>query len=364
VTLQQEAAVAQGATLKVVPGPTGQGPDPDITELTLEWPGKKADGATHELAYDPGGGHALWITGYTYNAIAKVTLDLKATFVPMPAPSSEIRPHGIAFDGKGRLWFTLEGSDSIMQMGRDGKFKAIDVHANAPGGNPVNPHGLSAGHDGETMWFTGKTSCSVGRINPDGSVEHFPLVSDCGPDTKSAPIFLSRGPDGTMWCTELTGNTIDRIAPDGKITRIAIPTENSRPIGVIPGPDGRTMWFSEEHSHKIGRVGPDGAITEFLVPPTQPNMLLASLAFDREGNLWTQSYVDLANSSPEGPDYLVKIDKSILDAGASGATTVTVTRHEVPTRKTGMHRIIPGPGGNLWFTERATDKLGRMTIRK
>jgi len=51
---------------------------------------------------------------------------------------------------------------------------------------------LAAGHDGETMWFTGKTSCSVGRINPDGSVEHFPLVSDCGPGSKSAPTFLSR----------------------------------------------------------------------------------------------------------------------------------------------------------------------------
>jgi len=354
--------VAHGTALEVVPGPNGQGPDPNITELTLEWPHKKADGATHELTYDPGGGNALWITGYTYNAIAKVTLDLKATFVPMPDPYSEIRPHGIAFDGKGRLWFTLEGSDSIMRLDRDGKMKEVDVRANAPGGNPINPHGLAAGHDGETMWFTGKTSCSVGRINPDGSVEHFPLVSDCGPGSKSAPIFLSRGPDGTMWCTELEGNAIDRIAPDGEVTRFAIPTANSRPIGVIPGPDGRSMWFSEEASHKIGRIGPDGAITEFLVPQTQPNMLLASLAFDREGHLWTQTYVDGNRPSPEGPDYLVKIDRSIRDAGASGTTPVRVTRHEVPSRKTIMHRIIAGPDGNIWFTERAADKLGKMTI--
>ena len=57
---------------------------------------------------------------------------------------------------------------------------------------------------------------------------------------------LSAGPDGAMWCVELAGNQIASITPDGKVTEHPIPTPNSRPIAVIPGPDRASMWFSEE----------------------------------------------------------------------------------------------------------------------
>jgi streptogramin lyase len=40
-----------------------------------------------------------------------------------------------------------------------------------------------------------------------------------------------------------------------------IPTPNSQPLGITPGPDG-ALWFTENEGNKIGRITTAGAITE------------------------------------------------------------------------------------------------------
>ena len=60
----------------------------------------------------------------------------------------------------------------------------------------------------------------------------------------------------------------------------------------------------------------------------------------------------------------MKIDAAITLAPAAGQvgdiSDVPVTYYEVPTEDTVMHRITQGPDGNIWFTELAADKLGRL----
>ena len=116
---------------------------------------------------------------------------------------------------------------------------------------PINtsPHGLGLDPDGKTLWFTGKKTNTVGRVRPDGRVEHFELNT-----VGAVPIYLSAGPDGAMWCTELVGNAIARITTEGKVEEFPIPTGNSRPIAIVPSPDGKFMWFSEEAGNKVARV--------------------------------------------------------------------------------------------------------------
>ena len=41
---------------------------------------------------------------------------------------------------------------------------------------------------------------------------------------------------------------------------------------------------------------------------------------------------------------------------------VPFTTYLLPSRRSMMHRIRPDKEGNLWFTEMATDKVGKMTI--
>ena len=330
-----------------------------IREYSLAWPGTGTP-STHEITYNKAGGTTFWVTGPEHDAIAQLTLDGRATFYPMPVESG---PHGIAFDAAGNLWVSLEHAGQVVRLDERGQIvEKIDVSLQARGtAAPLNPHphGLAVGGDGKTLWFTGKKTNTVGRINPDRSVEHFDL-----PTVGAVPIYLALGPDGAMWCTELVGNQIARITPAGVVSEFAIPTFNSRPIAIVAGPDGRSLWFSEEAGHKVGRITLDGAISEFPVPMTQRNMILASLTFDRDGRLWTQSYVDPHSPFPAGTDQLVCFERTIQSTAPADLAGVAINYHPVPSSGTTMHRLTQGPDGAIWFTELSLDKVGKLILAR
>lgn len=41
-----------------------------------------------------------------------------------------------------------------------------------------------------------------------------------------------------------------------------------------------------------------------------------------------------------------------------------ITEFAIPTANSGSDEITAGPDGNLWFTERGTNKIGRITTGK
>ncbi len=63
-------------------------------------------------------------------------------------------------------------------------------------------------------------------------------------------------------------------------------------------------------------------------------------------------------------DYIVKFDKSIRQAMGHTNVGVPFTTHILPSRRAMMHRIRPDNEGNIWFTEMATDKIGKITLLK
>jgi virginiamycin B lyase len=215
---------------------------------------------------------------------------------------------------------------------------------------------------GKTIWFTGKATGTVGRIDPNGTVTTFPLHTITSPASTvgSVPIYIKAGPDGNMWVTELVGNAIARVTPAGVVTEFPVPTHSSRPIALVPDPNGRGMWFTEEAGNKVGFIDKDGNITEFPVPKTQNNVILAGLALDSDKNLWVQQYVDYFSPYPAEADHIVKIDRSILTAKPMDISRIPVTFYEVPTAGTVFHRIIQGPDGNMWFTEMNANKVGKL----
>jgi virginiamycin B lyase len=62
--------------------------------------------------------------------------------------------------------------------------------------------------------------------------------------------------------TEHTGNRIGRITVQGQITEYTVPTPNSIPMVVEPGPDG-AMWFTEYKKGKISRISVPATRTLF-----------------------------------------------------------------------------------------------------
>jgi virginiamycin B lyase len=329
-----------------------------IVEYDIDWPNIPSGLAhsTHELAIDA---EHVYVTGQNMHQIAKFDYQGKIVdYFDMPDGSG---PHGIIFDGHGRLWVSLEFFGLVVQLDRSGNIvREVDVRLIAEGSrSPINtaPHGIGLDADGETIWFTGKRTSTIGRIKPDGSVEHFQLNN-----LAALPIFLSAGADGAIWGTELQGGAILRISGDGVVNEFQIPTSNCRPIAIIPDPDAPCMWFTEEAGVKVGKMDFEGRVTEYSIPALQKNDIVASLAFDRDHNLWVQVYVDHNNRNPPGCDYLLKFDKAIRGVAGSDISGVPFTCHEVPSRWTMMHRIKIDHEGNLWFTEMMTDKLGKVTL--
>lgn len=333
----------------------------DISEYSLNWPGG-LKGSTHELVINE---KNIFVTGQNMHRVAK--FDYKGNllqYFDMPDGSG---PHGTLIDKSGNLWVSLEFHGKVVQLDKDsGKILVeIDVQIYAKGAKtPVNtaPHGIGLDADGVTIWFTGKRTSTIGRINPDGSVEHFQLNN-----LAALPIFLSAGPDGGVWGTELFQSSILNISREGIVKEYSIRTANSRPIAVIPDPSAKFMWFTEEAGAKIGKIDMDGNITEYPVPALQKNDILASLAFDREGNLWVQVYADWSNPvaniyNPPGNDYIIRFDKSIRDIKGADISGVPFTTHTIPSKMSMMHRIRMDYEGNLWFTEMMTDKLGKIML--
>lgn len=325
-----------------------------VTDTKLQWPGS-IEGSTHELAMQ---GDYIYVTGQNMHCVAKVSYDGSIEYWPMDEGSG---PHGIVFDAQGRLWVSLEFKGQVVRLDEKGKvIERISTDITGPGiETPINtsPHGLGLDADGKTIWFTGKRTSTVGKINPDGTVDHFQLESLGG-----VPIYLHAGPDGNMWGTELLTSKILHVTPKGEVNEFDIPTANSRPIAIKPDPTGDYMWFTEEAGNKVARIDMVGNVDEFSVPATQANQILAGLSFDSQGNLWVQSYVDQNNPNPAGNDYIIKFDKSILRAPAGDLSNVEITYYKVPTSKTVMHRIKEGKDGNMYFTELKQDKLGKVTV--
>jgi virginiamycin B lyase len=213
------------------------------------------------------------------------------------------------------------------------------------------------GADKDTIWFTGKRTSTIGKINPDRTVQHFELDRLGG-----VPIYLHAGPDGNVWGTELNAGVILNVSPRGTVQEFKIPTANSRPIGIIPDPVGEFMWFTQEAGKKVGRIDMTGNIVEYPVPTLQPNHILGSLSFDPEMNLWVQVYVDTNNPLPTGPDYLVRFDKSVRQVIGTQLSGVPYSTYVAPSRGVMFHRIRMGVDGNLWFTEMMTDRIGKVEL--
>jgi virginiamycin B lyase len=168
-----------------------------------------------------------------------------------------------------------------------------------------------------------------------------------------------------MWFTELLGNRIGRIQRDGTLVEYDIPTPGSRPIALAADPAGDALWFTEEATNRLGRIGLDGAIVEVALPASQSNLLLAGLAFDDDGDVWVQQYVDASHPEPVGADKLLRVAGDALHEAAGSATPLpagAATAFEVVSRGTIMHRIRPGADGVLWFTELATNTVGKVVV--
>jgi streptogramin lyase len=129
----------------------------------------------------------------------------------------------------------------------------------------------------------------------DGPITEYPI-----PTGESEPTSIAPGPDGAMWFTEAAGDKVGRISSTGKITEYVLPTADAEPNGIVTGADG-DLWFTETHANKIGKLVPStGQVTEYSIPTA--NSQPTGIALGAEGDVWFTEYATskVARITPAG----------------------------------------------------------------
>lgn len=263
----------------------------------------------------------LWFTEKDANKIGRITPT--GTITEFPLATSPNYPLGIAKGPDGNMWFTQDGN-KIGKITPTGTVTEYDVPT------PVaKPQHIVAGPDGN-MWFTEFLGGKIGRITMAGVITEYAV-----PTSGGRPHFMTVGPDGNIWFTNYVSNKIGKITMSGVITEYTIPTPNSSPSGIVTGPDGN-VWFTELSGQKIGKITMAGVITEYPLPST--GAYPGGIAAGSDGALWFTMSTD-------------KIGR-ITTAGV-------ITEHDAPAAG-GDYEIVKGPDGNLWYTNGATNEIGKI----
>jgi streptogramin lyase len=210
------------------------------------------------------------------------------------------------------------------------------------------------------------------------------------PVAANRPQWIAQGSDGNMWFTENPGGKVARITPAGVVTEFTVPTPNAQPQMIIGASDGN-LWFTEfsttpaPGTSKIAKVTTTGTFTEFstlFAPPPPDNPL--GLVDRGDGNIWYvgngssrvgyqaislgvagETSIPTANSGPFGiataPDNNLYYTESAVDKIGRIANLFTAQSEISLTTGTVPESILRGPDGNLWFTENGTGKIGRLS---
>ena len=181
---------------------------------------------------------------------------------------------------------------------------------------------------------------------PSASIREYALPT---PDSKPGGIVA--GPDGALWFYETGSNRIGRITTGGEITEFPIPTADaSVPYQgfVAVGPDG-AVWFTENRTISLGRLTADGQFTEMPLEltvrghlPSRASIAVTGLVVGPDGAEWFTS--PLSNSI-----WRMQMDGQMAE-------------YVLPTADASPAGIVVAPDDSLWFAEPTANQLGRITL--
>jgi len=209
-----------------------------------------------------------------------------------------------------------------------------------PLGGGVHATALTVGPD-QNIWFAGtryspgQSVDVVGRSTADGQITEFAL-----PARGEAELGISSitaGQDGNLYFTEPNANRFGRISTTGEIFEFVLPNPGSKPRTIVTAPDG-ALWFTEEGIDRVARFSATTSTLRErqLTQGGRPT----GIAARADGTIWI---------TEPGLDELAIV------------TTAGVSSFPISFASAGPNAIVPGPEGNVWFTEENGPWIGRIT---
>jgi virginiamycin B lyase len=221
------------------------------------------------LAADGAGG--AWYTDTPMRAISRISSDGLVQSFPLPTPIVRLGRLALAPDGA--VWFADVITAAVTRL-QDGIFKRYRL-----GGEGATPYGIAIDGSG-VVWTTLQGVDKLGRISPDGQV----AVLDA-PTRNSGLGDIAVDRSGTVWFLELRANKIARLA-EGSFSEFTVPTPAAGLTGLATAPDG-SVWFTELSVGRLGRLR-NGQMKEFSLPHGGRRPF--GVAVDGANNVW---YTDL-----------------------------------------------------------------------
>jgi streptogramin lyase len=169
---------------------------------------------------------------------------------------------------------------------------------------------------------------SRSAVSESGRITYFFV-----PSFDSRPFRITPGPDGNLWFTNTDADMIGKITTSGVITQYPI-GDGKRPYDIVAGRDGN-IWFTENVNNKVGAVDTKGNLVhEYFAPGTDARPTGITVA--PTGDIWWMN-------GGSGLDPETTVSRLTPDG--------TVTTYELyPCACFGIG-MTTGPDGNLWAVE-------------
>jgi virginiamycin B lyase len=314
--------------------------------VTSSWPLPSGSAGLIDAGQGPGFGQggivswngALWFAEEEASKLGRIDTAGNITEYTLPTQVSNpgYGPRQLSASPSG-LWFL---SDWAALEGRAARLnQAGDIDGYFSGGSYVRLSSVTATPDGGA-WVTYNDGEGVSRLAADGSQTQFVAEPRYGGDSES-----TLGADGALWLSD-GSSVIQRITDAGTVTNFAATGDAGDIVSLTTS--GGSVWYAKfnpgtwvtpSRSGVVGKMSTSGVPTPFASP--YEDLLPAALTPAADGGVWftTHHGAGVGHVDPAGT-YRV----ALMPEGQQ-ADSVAV-----------------GPDGNLWFTDRALNRVGVITM--
>lgn len=230
--------------------------------------------SAHDVWADPAPDGPVWFSGQSSGHAGR--LDPKTGKVDLIPLGRGSAPHGVILDADGAAWFTDGGQNAIVRV--DPGTRAVRVWPLPNGVAYANLNTLAFDRKGR-VWFTGQSGY-YGRLVPE--TDDIKVWKAPG---GSGPYGITATPGGDIYYASLAGSHIARIDTEsGEATVIEPPTKGQGARRVWSDSRGR-VWVSYWNTGQVGMYDPAArAWREWKLPGERPRAY--SVWVDDRDKVW------------------------------------------------------------------------------
>jgi virginiamycin B lyase len=282
---------------------------------------------TPKFARDPAAAPdgSIFISVMSGNKVARFDPNAQ-TFREWDMPPGH-RPHGVLVDKQGIVWTTGNGNGTIGRLD-PASGKVTEFRTPSGGGGP---HTLVITDDGGTIWFTQQSGDKVASLDTkSGRITEY--------QTSGGPYGLALDKAGNVWFCRIGDNKMGKLDPRTG-NRAEVDTgRGSAPRRVASAPDG-ALWVALYGNGKLAKLDPAAmkVVKEYALPGGNAGPYAVTV--DGGGTVWVNEI---------NTDTVVRFDPK----------TEQMRVVQLPTRNTGIRKMIVDAGGRLWYMGSHSGRLG------